>query len=138
LESTQGEDVRTEPAGHLLGRGVEVAGQHAAVECPVDLGDPVVVEVVEVAGRHRRPVVHRHRWPSLLPSQYTRPSAAPAGYQRPASPAPGVAPLGDDDLYLVSNQLHRQKQFHGGKDQREKPYVLWRLKTDGTPVRLGR
>lgn len=39
-------------------------------------------------------------------------------------------------LYVTANQLHRQPQFHGGKDQREKPYVLFRIKTDGRPVAL--
>ena len=43
----------------------------------------------------------------------------------------------DGYLYVTANQLHRQKQYHAGQDLREKPYVLFRVKTDGTPVALG-
>jgi sugar lactone lactonase YvrE len=45
---------------------------------------------------------------------------------------------GDGYLYFTANQLHRQPQFHGGKDLREKPYMLYRVKIDGGPVRLKR
>lgn len=44
----------------------------------------------------------------------------------------------DGHLYFTANQLHRQKQFHDGKDERQKPYVLFRTKVDGGPVRLRR
>jgi sugar lactone lactonase YvrE len=44
----------------------------------------------------------------------------------------------DGYLYFTANQLHRQKNFHDGKDLREKPYVLFRVKTDGSPVLLWR
>jgi sugar lactone lactonase YvrE len=44
----------------------------------------------------------------------------------------------DGHLYFTANQLHRQKQFHGGKDLREKPYVLFRVKVDAGPVALRR
>jgi sugar lactone lactonase YvrE len=40
----------------------------------------------------------------------------------------------DGYLYFTANQLHRQPQFHGGKDLRQKPYVLFNVKTDGTPI----
>ncbi len=40
----------------------------------------------------------------------------------------------DGYLYFTANQLHRQKQFHNSNDEREKPYVLFRVKVDGTPV----
>jgi sugar lactone lactonase YvrE len=40
----------------------------------------------------------------------------------------------DGYLYFTANQLHRQKQFHGGRDEREKPYVLFRLKIDGRRI----
>lgn len=43
---------------------------------------------------------------------------------------------GDGYLYFIANQLHRQPGFHGGKDMREKPYVLFRVKVDAQPVRL--
>lgn len=39
-------------------------------------------------------------------------------------------------LYFTANQLHRQARFHEGVDLREKPYVLYRIKVDGTPVQL--
>ncbi len=42
----------------------------------------------------------------------------------------------DGYLYFTANQLHRQKQFHGGKDLRAKPYSVLRVKIDGTPVAL--
>ena len=43
----------------------------------------------------------------------------------------------DGYLYVTANQLHRQAQFHDGKDLRKKPYALFRLKIDGGPVLLG-
>ena len=42
----------------------------------------------------------------------------------------------DGYLYFTANQLHRQAIFHDGKDLRVKPYVLFRVRVDGTPVRL--
>jgi sugar lactone lactonase YvrE len=39
-------------------------------------------------------------------------------------------------LYFTANQLHRQALFHGGKDLREKPYALFRIKIDAGPVLL--
>lgn len=43
---------------------------------------------------------------------------------------------GNGDLYFTSNQLHRQPNFNAGRDYRRKPYVLFRVRTDGKPVRL--
>lgn len=52
---------------------------------------------------------------------------------------PDTLSLADDGfLYVTANQLHRQAKFQGGRDARQKPYVLFRVKVDGTPVRLGR
>lgn len=42
----------------------------------------------------------------------------------------------DGYLYFTANQLHRQAQFHEGKDLRQKPYALFRTKIDGGPVLL--
>lgn len=42
----------------------------------------------------------------------------------------------DGYLYFIANQLHRQAQFHGGADLREKPYTLFRVKIDAGPVLL--
>ena len=42
----------------------------------------------------------------------------------------------DGYLYFISNQLHRQKGYNYGKDLRVKPYSLFRVKVDGTPVAL--
>lgn len=44
----------------------------------------------------------------------------------------------DGYLYFTANQLHRQKNYQGGKDMREKPYALFRVKVDAGPVLLGR
>jgi sugar lactone lactonase YvrE len=44
----------------------------------------------------------------------------------------------DGYLYFIANQLHRQARFHNGKDQREKPYGLFRVKIDAKPVELRR
>ncbi|PQV63166.1 Sugar lactone lactonase YvrE [Abditibacterium utsteinense] len=40
------------------------------------------------------------------------------------------------NLYVIANQLHEQKGFNYGKDKRRKPYSLFRIKTDGTPIHL--
>jgi sugar lactone lactonase YvrE len=40
----------------------------------------------------------------------------------------------DGYLYFTCNQLNRQKQFHKGKDLRQQPYVLFRVRTDSRPV----
>lgn len=42
----------------------------------------------------------------------------------------------DGYLYFTANQLHRQADYHDGQDLRVKPYSLFRVKIDGTPVRL--
>lgn len=42
----------------------------------------------------------------------------------------------DGYLYFTANQLHRQKNYQRGVDKREKPYVLFRTKINGTPVLL--
>jgi sugar lactone lactonase YvrE len=42
----------------------------------------------------------------------------------------------DGNLYFTANQLHRQAQFHEGKDLRQKPYTLFRIKIDAGPVLL--
>lgn len=42
----------------------------------------------------------------------------------------------DGYLYFISNQLHRQPQYHQGKDLREKPYSLFRTRINAKPVLL--
>jgi sugar lactone lactonase YvrE len=42
----------------------------------------------------------------------------------------------DGFLYFTANQLHRQPQFHEGKDLRQHPYSLFRIRIDGGPVLL--
>jgi hypothetical protein len=44
----------------------------------------------------------------------------------------------DGHLYVTANQLHRQKQYQGGKDAREKPFALFRVKIDAGPGLLRR
>lgn len=43
----------------------------------------------------------------------------------------------DGYLYVTANQLHRQARFHGGRDLRRKPYVLFRIPIHAPPVLLG-
>lgn len=43
---------------------------------------------------------------------------------------------GNGYLYFIANQLHRQPDYHNGKDLRKKPYHLFRFKIDGKPVKL--
>ena len=42
----------------------------------------------------------------------------------------------DGYLYVTANQLHRQPTMHNGRDERVKPYSLFRLKVDAQPVLL--
>jgi sugar lactone lactonase YvrE len=42
----------------------------------------------------------------------------------------------DGFLYITANQLHRQKDFHQGRDMRAKPYLLVRVRAAGPPVSL--
>jgi sugar lactone lactonase YvrE len=47
-----------------------------------------------------------------------------------------LAVAADGYLYFTANQLHRQKNYQGGKDLREKPYAVLRVKIDSGPVLL--
>jgi len=50
---------------------------------------------------------------------------------------PDTMSVGPDGyLYFTANQLHRQAQFHEGKDERVKPYTLFRVRIDAGPVLL--
>jgi sugar lactone lactonase YvrE len=40
----------------------------------------------------------------------------------------------DGYLYFTANQVERQSVFHDGKDLRQRPYVLFRVKVDGTRI----
>ena len=40
----------------------------------------------------------------------------------------------DGYLYFTANQVERQGVFHDGRDLRQKPYVLFRVKTDGRRI----
>ena len=42
----------------------------------------------------------------------------------------------DGYLYVTANNLHRQPAFRGGKDERHKPYALFRTRIDAGPVTL--
>jgi len=42
----------------------------------------------------------------------------------------------DGFIYLMANQLHRQSDYHEGKDMRQKPYRLYRMRIDTEPVSL--
>lgn len=48
---------------------------------------------------------------------------------------PDTLSIGPDGyLYFTANQLHRQAGFHAGKDLREKPYGLYRVKINAKPA----
>ncbi|WP_433531108.1 L-dopachrome tautomerase-related protein [Micromonospora sp. CA-263727] len=42
----------------------------------------------------------------------------------------------DGHLYVTANQLHRQANYHRGRDLRRKPYALFRTRIDAGPVLL--
>jgi sugar lactone lactonase YvrE len=42
----------------------------------------------------------------------------------------------DGCLYFTANQLHRQPRFQAGKDERERPFVLFKVRVDAKPVLL--
>lgn len=48
---------------------------------------------------------------------------------------PDTLSIGPDGyLYFTVNQLHRQAVFHGGRDLRQQPYGLYRVKIDARPA----
>ncbi|RQU68090.1 gluconolaconase [Burkholderia cenocepacia] len=48
---------------------------------------------------------------------------------------PDTLSVGPDGyLYFTANQLHRQPVFHGGKDERQKPYALFRVRIGAGPA----
>jgi sugar lactone lactonase YvrE len=48
---------------------------------------------------------------------------------------PDTMSIGPDGyLYFTANQLHRQAAFNGGKDAREKPYSLLRVRINAAPA----
>ena len=50
---------------------------------------------------------------------------------------PDTMSVSDDGyLYVTANQLNRQPTMHNGKDERQKPYQLFRIKLGVQPVRL--
>ena len=50
---------------------------------------------------------------------------------------PDTLSIGPDGyLYFTANQLHRQAGFHEGKDLRQKPYMLFRVRINAGPVML--
>ncbi|OON61308.1 gluconolaconase [Massilia sp. KIM] len=55
--------------------------------------------------------------------------------QHPEMLWPDTLSVGKDGyLYVMANQLHRQPGFHGGKDLRQKPYRLLRVKIGSGPA----
>lgn len=49
---------------------------------------------------------------------------------------PDTLSVANGYLYFIANQLHRQPDYHDGRDLRVKPYSLFRVKIDGTRVAL--
>jgi sugar lactone lactonase YvrE len=49
---------------------------------------------------------------------------------------PDTLSLADNGyLYFTANQLNRRGLFHNGQDKRIQPYMIFRIKTDGQPIR---
>ena len=42
----------------------------------------------------------------------------------------------DGYLYVTANQLHRGQKYRGGKDERRRPYALFRTPIDAGPIQL--
>lgn len=40
----------------------------------------------------------------------------------------------DGTLYVTATQLHRQRKYNNGQDLREKPYLMFKIKTNATPI----
>jgi sugar lactone lactonase YvrE len=74
----------------------------------------ILRRLAEDTGKAWEPVVHDSRllWPDTM-------SVATDGY-----------------LYVTANQLHRQPKYQEGKDLRQKPYTLFRVKINAQPVLL--
>ena len=71
-------------------------------------------------------------YPSLTPVL-----RIPVMSQTPANYWPDTMSVATNGyLYFTGNELHRQPNYHNGKDLRVKPYKLYRIKTDATPVLL--
>jgi sugar lactone lactonase YvrE len=51
---------------------------------------------------------------------------------------PDTLSVADGYLYVTANQLHRQATYRAGRDERVKPYALFRTPIDAGPVRLTR
>jgi sugar lactone lactonase YvrE len=50
---------------------------------------------------------------------------------------PDTLSVGPDGwLYFTVSQLERGARFHGGHDLRQRPYTLFRVKINGSPVAL--
>ncbi len=50
---------------------------------------------------------------------------------------PDTMSVGHDGyLYVTANGFHEQERFHQGRDERRKPYYLYRLRIDAQPVLL--
>jgi len=50
---------------------------------------------------------------------------------------PDTMSVGHDGyLYVTANGFHEQARFHQGRDERHKPYYLYRLRIDAQPVLL--
>ncbi len=91
--SFQGENIRPEAAGDLLGEGIVIGGQQAAIQAALDRRDPLMVEIVKDACSNVRPVVNGHgtiltaltRLRAPVPPPFRPRGAAPPDW-RPRSP----------------------------------------------------
>jgi sugar lactone lactonase YvrE len=72
---------------------------------------------------------HNAVWERTGPSQFTMVAQDTARMFWPDS----MSLAKDGTLYVTANQLQRRPRFHGGADERVKPYYLFKLPADGTP-----
>jgi hypothetical protein len=100
-------------------------------------GDPVPFTVAEI--KDDQPVAYPNADINQLDPARARETfvSVQSGVVDPRVPwTDTLAVAGDGYLYAVANRLHRQADYHDGNGLREKPYSLFRVKIDGTPVQL--
>ena len=98
-------------------------------------GDDVPFTVAEVM--HGKAVAYPdaavNDWPGRRSATLRR-MGTMARTRRTLSPTMSLSE--DGYLYVTANQLFNQPSMHNGKDLRQRPYVLFRVKVNARPVRL--
>jgi len=98
----------------------------------VDLGPKPLVDgmVMDAAGRLYLSAFEQNAIMRRLPDGTIETVATDARLLWPDSFSIGP----DGWLYVTANQLHRQAQFHGGRDLRRRPYVIFRTRIGAGPA----